>query len=134
MKYLCEVCETLFKHDDEVVTIRPGVITDPSGIYIGISEELTAGDTIHKICLPRFLGSNKSPEEIHFAQEEDLVSVEEKKPDPREKNAQDAKDALENMGEPSDRISRIIQQLLANKDIVKADEFVREYFKLRSQC
>ncbi len=139
MRYICDVCEKIFKKDDKIIHLRPGIVTDPNGAYLGTSEILDDANTIHEQCLISFVTDEP---EIQICQEatpifatqkkkEDEIHIDRNKKEPRQINAEQAIVVLvEQMGELNQNAEQGINSILENNpEVVNTEHFIREYFK-----
>ena len=128
MRYICDICEEIFKRDDRIIHIRPGVVTDPNGAYLGTSELLDDANTIHEKCLRQFVMDE--PEIQVCQQATPVLAPQRKNNDRRQVNAEEAISVLkEQMGETDVNAKQIIMDILEkSSEIINTEHFIREYF------
>ncbi len=128
MRYICDVCEKIFKKDDKIIHLRPGIVTDPNGAYLGTSEILDDANTIHEQCLTSFV--TDEPEIQVCQQATPILAPQRKNKGPRETNAEQAIVMLkEQMGETDADAKQIIMDILENNsEVINTEHFIREYF------
>ena len=128
MRYICDVCEKIFQKDDRIIHIRPGIVTDANGAYLGTSELLDDANTIHEKCLRKFVMDE--PEIQVCQQATPVLAPQRKNSDPRQVNAEEAISVLrEQMGETDANAKQIIMDILGkSSEIINTEHFIREYF------